>query len=132
MREEAPGEEDPELDGPEASRFRAVAATANYLGIDRADLQFAGKEACRDMSRPRASSLSKLKRIGRYLLEYPRAIWRFKASVKGVGVPSVIDAYSDSDWAGCRVSRRSTGGGLLVVGDVVVKSWSSAQATVAT
>lgn len=45
MREEAPGEEDPELDGPEASRFRAVAATANYLGIDRADLRFVAKDA---------------------------------------------------------------------------------------
>ena len=43
-----------------------------------------------------------------------------------------IDAYSDSDWAGCRASRRSTSGGLLAVSGGVVKSWSSTQGTIAT
>lgn len=39
--------------------------SANYLGIDRADLQFATKEARRDMSRPIASSIGEMKRSGR-------------------------------------------------------------------
>ena len=38
----------------------------------------------------------------------------------------------DSDWAGCRTTRRSTSGGVLKVGRHVLRTWSSTQATVAT
>jgi hypothetical protein len=40
--------------------------------------------------------------------------------------------YSDSDWAGCKDSRRSTSGGVLTVDGAVLKAWNSTQATVAT
>ena len=39
--------------------------------------------------------------------------------------------YTDSDWAGCMRTRRSTSGGVAVVGEHVVKSWSVTQKTVA-
>jgi hypothetical protein len=35
-----------------ARLFRACAARANYLGIDRADVEFAAQEPCRRMSSP--------------------------------------------------------------------------------
>ena len=39
--------------GPEEARcFRALAARANYLALDRADIQFAVKEICQSMSSP--------------------------------------------------------------------------------
>ena len=44
----------------------------------------------------------------------------------------MIDAISDSDWAGDKASRKSTSGGLLVVGGVAVKSWSITQKSIAT
>ena len=63
--------------GPhEASEFRGVAARANYLALDRMDMQFTAKEICRDMAEPRKSSWEKLKRLARYLVEYPRLVWR--------------------------------------------------------
>ena len=43
-----------------------------------------------------------------------------------------LEVYSDSDWAGCRKSRKSTRGGVIVLGGSVLKSWSSTQKTVAT
>lgn len=55
-----PGEDDPDLSPAEASRFRAVAATDSYLGIDRADFAFVAKEACREMSRPTASIITRI------------------------------------------------------------------------
>ena len=41
-------EEDEEMGPEEARRFRGIAASANYLGIDRPDAQYATKEICRD------------------------------------------------------------------------------------
>ena len=43
----------------------------------------------------------------------------------------VIDVYSDSDWAGCLRTRRSTTGGVAALQGTAVKSWSSTQVTVA-
>ena len=50
----------PEDDGPleeevgkdRHATYRAVTARANYLALDRADIQYAVKELCRAMSRP--------------------------------------------------------------------------------
>ena len=70
-------EDDPEVGKGQVTRYRAVAARANYLSLDRMDLQYATKEACRQMSKPRASGEGKMKRIARYLVKYPRLIWRF-------------------------------------------------------
>ena len=42
-----------------------------------------------------------------------------------------IDVYTDSDWAGCRATRKSTSGGLVVLGGGVVKAWSKTQGPVA-
>ena len=41
----------PERDeGEEATRYRAMAAQANFLALDRADIGFAKKELCRGMA----------------------------------------------------------------------------------
>ena len=39
--------------------------------------------------------------------------------------------YTDSNWAGCSRTRRSTSGGIVVLDGGALKSWSSTQATVA-
>ena len=42
-----------------------------------------------------------------------------------------MELYTDSDWAGCRKTRKSTSGGVLKVGRHVIKSWSRTQKAVA-
>ena len=56
-----------ELVGAEATRFRAVAARANYLAADRPDIQYSVKEICRRMAKPVKGDWQKLVRLGRYL-----------------------------------------------------------------
>ena len=52
-----------ELQGKEATRFRAVAARANYLAADRPYIQYSVKEVCRRMAKPVESDWKKLVRL---------------------------------------------------------------------
>jgi hypothetical protein len=122
-------EDDPPLEGGEVTEFRGLAARASYLSLDRIDLMFAAKEVCREMAAPRASSWGKLKRLARYVLAHPRAEWRFPF---GVFSTMNLKVHSDSDWAGCRATRKSTSGGMISIDGTALKAWSSTQATVAT
>ena len=120
--------DDPKVDQERGRKYRGVAARANYLSQDRIDLQFAATEACRQMSGPRASGEARMKRIARYLLKYPALVWKFG---RAESEEDVVDVFSDSDWAACRRSRRSTSGGVIAVDGAAVKHWSSTQSTVA-
>ena len=120
--------DDPEMDVQQAKKYRAVAARGNYLSLDRMDLQFAAKESCRQMARPRASGAARVKRVARYLSKYPKLVWHFG---RGHDLEDIIDVYSDSDWAGCRRTRRSTSGGVATIDGCTVKHWSSTQGSVA-
>ena len=42
-----------------------------------------------------------------------------------------IDVYVDSNWAGFRHTRKSTSGGVALLGSHVIKSWSNTQAAIA-
>ena len=58
-------EKSDELQGQEATRFRAVAARSNYLAADRPDIQYSVKEICRRMAKPVDSNWKKLIRLAR-------------------------------------------------------------------
>ena len=45
------------------TEFRGMAATANYLGADRCDMQFAAKELCRSMSAPTGESFCEIEAL---------------------------------------------------------------------
>ena len=40
------------------------------------------------------------------------------------GHEAEVTGYSDSDWAGCSVTGKSTSGGALVIGHHLIKCWS--------
>ncbi len=76
---------DAPLDKAAASTYRSCVARANYLALDRPDIAFADKEACRDMSAPTTASWEKIKRVVRYLKGEPRLVseyqWQGKKSL---------------------------------------------------
>ena len=115
------------LAGDEARLFRGIAARLNYIGPDRPDMQFAVKEAARLMSSPRKCDWRILRKIGRYLLRRPRVALLFNYQHR----PAQLDGFSDSDWAGCSRSRKSTSGGVIMLGSHAIKSWSRQQKTIA-
>ena len=120
-------EEDSELSRPDATRFRALAARLNYVAADRVDLQYAVKEAARHMSTPRDASMNLLRRIGKYLVGRPRMVIKFGWQ----NIPGLATCYTDSDWAGCPKTARSTSGGIVCLGGHMIKSYSRQQKTVA-
>ena len=115
------------LDGRAATEFRAMTARANFLASDRPDIAFAVKELCRAMSSPTTRDSDALKRLARYLLGRPRLIMHFGWQ----DTPGALDVYTDSDWAGCVRTRKSTSGGAVLRGRHVLKTWSGTQATIA-
>ena len=120
-------DDSPLLGAEEATLYRGVAARCNYLAQDRVDIQYSCKECSRRMARPRQGDWAALKRIGRYLKGSPRLIQAFRWQ----RMPKSVDIFTDSDWAGCRATCRSTSGGVARLGAHVLKSWSSTQVTVA-
>ncbi len=131
----SPGEEDKpwrleeesrKLEGELATEFRALAARANYLALDRADIQYATKEVCRGMAQPTVGDRRKLKRLARYRKDKPRMITRYPYQKREAD----IEGYADSDWAGCKRTAKSTSGGVVLLGRHCIKSWSATQRSV--
>ena len=116
-----------ELTGEDAKAYRMIAARMNYMSFDRPDAQYAIKEACREMARPTRKAYERLVRIGKYLKANPRLVWKFELQVH----MTVIEAWTDANWAACRRTRKSTSGGALRRGGHCLKTWSKTQAVVA-
>ena len=115
------------LVGIEATMYRGIVARLNYLALDRPDIQYACKEVSRKMSSPREQDWTQVKRIGRYLIGAPR----LTQSLCLQSNRNHFDTFTDSDWAGCKKTCRSTSGGAATIGRHTIKTWSTTQATVA-
>ena len=77
------------------------------------------------MSQPCARDLEALRRVCRYLRGSPRMAYQF------LWQPEVgLQAYVDTDFAGCTATRRSTSGGCAMRGTHLIKHWSSTQKSV--
>ena len=115
------------LDGHDATMYRAIVARGIYLAQDRSDIAFAVKELSRKMSNPDRRDWSSLKRLGRYLLKRERAVIYYDYQA----YPRAWSVWVDSDWAGCRRTRKSTSGGVVMLGSHLIKSWSTTQQVIA-
>ena len=115
------------LDDQRALRYRSCVARVNYLAQDRSDIQYAAKELCRFMSAPTELDWQRLIRMGRYLKGHPEVINMFKYQ----RTISDVQVWTDSDHAGCHRTRKSTSGGVIMLGQHMIKSWSSTQSVIA-
>merc|ERR1712079_526166 len=62
-------------------------------------------------------------KIGKYLKGYPRLVHKFPWQRQG----ERLRIYTDADWAGCRKTRKSTSGGVAMVGKHCLKFCSKTQ-----
>ena len=85
--------------------YRSSVMRLAYLAADRIELQFPSKELARAMAGPTTADVEALKRCIRFLLKYPRCIQSFGRQEIGT---KQITCFSDSNFAGCVQSCRST------------------------
>ena len=125
-KEEEPGD-DEELNRTDSTAYRGLVARGNYLTQDRSDIQYAVKELSRAMASPTVGDWKSLKRLARYLVDRTRVKVKFEYQEwkRKIGV------YVDTDYAGCRKTRKSTSGGVALIGNHMIKSWSTTQAVIA-
>jgi hypothetical protein len=113
------------LNPEEATLYRALSARANYLAQDRPDIAFSTKELCREFAIPNKDSYQKLKRVCRYLIGLPRLVYVYPWQA----LPDAIDVYTDSDFAGDKISRRGASGGTVMFGTHNIRHWAETQTT---
>ncbi|KAD4180043.1 hypothetical protein E3N88_28634 [Mikania micrantha] len=109
----------PDLEGEDVDQhqYRAMIGSLMYLTASRPDIMFATCVCARFQATPKVSHLLAVKRIFRYLKGAPNL---------GLWYPRNDDfqfiAYTDSDYGGCNISKKSTYGGCQFLGSRIV-SW---------
>nr|GEV84176.1 uncharacterized mitochondrial protein AtMg00810-like [Tanacetum cinerariifolium] len=97
---------DPNGEDVDVHTYRSMIRSLMYLTIPRPDIMFAVCACARFQVTPKASHLHAVKRIFRYLKGKPNlGLWYLKDS------PFDLVAYSDSDYVGASLDRKSTTGG---------------------
>ncbi|GKB97949.1 ribonuclease H-like domain-containing protein [Tanacetum coccineum] len=103
----------------DSTLYRSLAGGLQYLTFTRPDISYAVQQICLHMHDPREPHLAALKRVLRYIrgtLDHGLQLH--------VSSTSQLNAYTDADWAGCPVTRRSTSGYCVFLGDNLL-SWSA-------
>nr|GFA01624.1 hypothetical protein [Tanacetum cinerariifolium] len=86
--------------------YRSMISSLMYLTASRPDIMYAICACFRFQVTPKTSHLQALKRIFRYLKDQPKlGLWYPRESTFN------LEAYSDSDYAGANLDRKSTTGG---------------------
>ena len=66
-----------------------------------------------------------MKRLCRYLVGAPRLVYVYEQQEV-----DAVEVYTDTDWAGCPLTRKSTSGGCVMLGKHCMKHWSSTQTSI--
>jgi hypothetical protein len=103
----------------ETKVYRSMIGSLLYLCASRPDIMLSVCMCARFQANPKECHLTAVKRILRYLVHTPNlGLWYPKGSKFN------LLGYSDSDYAGCKVDRKSTSGTCQFLGRSLV-SWSS-------
>ena len=99
----------------------------NFLSQDSPELMYPAKELSKEMANPVIGAWKRLKRVARFVKARKSVIRDFPWQDECVEV----NVYADSDWGGRRGSRKSSSGGLFMIGKHCVKTWNTSQGSVA-
>nr|GEV57516.1 putative ribonuclease H-like domain-containing protein [Tanacetum cinerariifolium] len=115
---------DPDGEDVNVHTYRSMIGSLMYLTSSRPDIMFAVCACVRFQVTPKALHLHAVKRIFRYLKgKLHLGLWYPKDS------PFDLVAYSDSDYAGASLDRKSTTGGCQFLGCRLI-SWQCKKQTV--
>ena len=132
------------LNEVESKMFRSALGICLYIAQERLDIQQTVRVLSSYMGRPTKTALCALRKLGSYLVQtqdmkmhYHRAELFSPTLTRWNGVeerrdgrPYELELYSDSDWASCKVTRRSTSSGLIFLNGCCIHSHSRAQTSI--
>ncbi|XP_019172086.1 PREDICTED: uncharacterized protein LOC109167519 [Ipomoea nil] len=108
------------------TQYRRIVGALQYLTITRPDLLYAVNRLCQFMHSLIVDHWGLVKRVLRYTKGTLDYSLRLSPSSS-----TTIHAYSDFDWAGCPIDRKSTSGYAVYLGSNLVSWLSRKQRTVA-
>ncbi|GKB29629.1 hypothetical protein Tco_0869030 [Tanacetum coccineum] len=115
---------DAEAEDVDVHLYRSMIGSLMYLTASRPDIMFVVCACARFQVTPKGSHLHAVKRIFRYLKGQPKlGLWYPKDS------PFDLEAYTDSDYAGASLDRKSTTGGCQFLGSRLI-SWQCRKQTI--
>ncbi|GKD44635.1 hypothetical protein Tco_1269280, partial [Tanacetum coccineum] len=115
---------DEEASDVDVHLYRSMIGSLMYVTASRPDIMFAVCACSRFQVTPKTSHLSAVKRIFRYLKGKPKlGLWYPRDSLFD------LDSYSDSDYAGANLNRKSTTGGCQFLGRRLI-SWQCKKQTI--
>lgn len=98
-------------------KYRGMIGSLLYLTASRLDIMFSVCMCTRFQSAPKESHITAVKRIFRYLVDTPNlGLWYPK------GTTFELFGYSDADFVGCRLDRKSTSDTFYFLGHSLT-SW---------
>ncbi|GJW23083.1 putative ribonuclease H-like domain-containing protein [Tanacetum coccineum] len=104
--------------------YSSMIGSLMYLTSSRPDIMFSVYACSRFQVQLKVSHLNAVKRIFRYLKGQPKlGLWYPKDS------PLILEPFSDSDYAGASLDRKSTTGGCQFLGSMLI-SWQCKKQTV--
>nr|GEX96158.1 ribonuclease H-like domain-containing protein [Tanacetum cinerariifolium] len=103
----------------DSTLYRSLASSLQYLTFTRPNISYAVQQVYLYMHDLREPHFSARKRI----LRYVRGTLDYGLQLFTSSTTSLV-AYSDADWAGCPITRRSTSGYCVFLGNNLL-SWSS-------
>ncbi|GJX79862.1 putative ribonuclease H-like domain-containing protein [Tanacetum coccineum] len=108
METNKPLTKDEEVENMDVHLYRSMIGSLMYLTASRPDIMFAVCACARFQVTPKTPHLHVVKRIFRYLKGQPKlGLWYPRDS------PFDLEAFSDSDYVGASLDRKSTTGGIM-------------------
>ncbi|GJZ50029.1 hypothetical protein Tco_0604219 [Tanacetum coccineum] len=124
IKTQKPLVKDEEASDMDVHLYRSMIGSLMYLTASRPDIMFAVCACSRFQVTPKSSHLSDVKRIFRYLKGKPKlGLWYPRVSSFD------LESYSDSDYAGANLDRKSTTGGCQFLGRRLI-SWQCKKQTI--
>ncbi|XP_020703349.1 uncharacterized protein LOC110114717 [Dendrobium catenatum] len=114
-----------ELSAVQSENFRHIVGSLQYLTITRPDIAFTVNKLCQHMHMPLEDDFKLLKRLLRYI----KGTILFGLPISSGSLE--LSAFSDSDWAGDPIDRKSTSGYCAFLGNSLISWHVKKQKTVA-
>jgi hypothetical protein len=103
---------------PDPTTYRQIVGALQYCTLTRPDIAYSVNQLCQHLHAPCSTHWTAAKRVLHYLQgSSDHGLFYTKSNLQ-------LNAFCDSDWAGCPDDRRSTTGFAVFLGDCLV-SWSA-------